>query len=429
MGNSPKTLATADSFTNELKDVLYASTVVPHSYATRDERMEVTDNMRPPYNWVCSILVETQQGGKYLANGFKIRLSPSLPHQVILTSGHSVFINGSYAKRITVKFPGQNSVIVSPDMLWAPNEFTQDKNVLYNFGIITIPGTTEEGFHWTTLLSDNELLGRPLSCCGYPSDMNSSSLWISGGGVDNMTEDTLQYMYDSRSTSSGSAVYTWHKGYWTAIGIQSHEGIFNTAVRLNTKIIRSILSMIGFPLKYAFQSHEFINTYLCTDMNTLDIGSEEEIVTIACRTMTKTEPDGLFDVIPLTSINPDHQVVAISPSLCPNIYLMLTKKKTPGLSVVDEVSVCNDPVELCLQRHSDGTVAVESANERGVYLSIASNDGSSVTDDGGVVDYEQQQPSNSENNGKFATCHLVPKKQEIRSTERFILLLSQANKI
>lgn len=430
MGNSSSVNSTA---AKNLRDVLYGSTVVPHSFATRDERMEVTDNTRAPYSWVCSMVIETQQGGKYSANGFKIRLHPALPHQVILTSGHSVFVNGSYAKRVTVTFPGQNSFQVTRENLWAPDEFTQHKNVVYNYGIITIPGTTDEGFHWTTLLSDNELLGRPLSCCGYPSDMNTSGLWISGGGVDSVTEDSLQYMYDSRSTSSGSVVYTWHKGYWTAIGIQSHEGTFNTAVRLNAKVMRSILDKIGFPLKYSFQSKEYVNTYLCTDMNTLDIRTEEEVVTIACRTMpAKAEPDGLFDVIPLTSMDHTHQVVAISPSMCPDMYLMLTKKKRMHARLnVEEVGVCNETVGLYLQKlGEDGTVAVESVSERGVYLSIASNDVGQHHDDGRMHTHSQSTNSNSDSNPgeKHATCHLVPKKQEIRSTERFILVSSQSAK-
>ena len=125
MGNSP-------SGSSELKDVIHGSSL-PLSYSTRDERVEVTTTNAVPYRWICKMTIETQRGKKYSATGFKICIKPSLKHQVILTTGHSVFVEGSFAKRITVTFPGENSVLVTTQNLWAPEQFTQGKNSKFRF--------------------------------------------------------------------------------------------------------------------------------------------------------------------------------------------------------------------------------------------------------------------------------------------------------
>ena len=410
MGNS----SSASSDDCDFKDVIHGSNL-PLGYSTRDERMEITTSTAVPYCWICRLTIETQQGRKYSATGFKICIKPLLQHQIILTSAHSVFVDGSFAKRITITFPGQNSTSVSSKNLWAPKEFTQDKSPDYNFGVIRCTGSSEDGFNWTTLLSDDELTGRPLSCCGYTADKVKGSLWITGGGVESVTKNNIQYMYDSRNTLSGSAVYTWHKGYWTAVGIQSHSGNFNSALRLTSEVMRSILQAIGFPLQYNVQSKEFPDTYLCTHMNTLDIDKEEEIVTIGYQS-GKAEPQGVFEIIPLSSLPESHQacqVVCVSPVPCKDVYLSFTSSN--GAKQNCQVNVKNELIELYLHNQKDGSIAIESTSEPGLYLSLSDTPlGETNKRRTSVI----ERGSGSE---KVITCHFVPEKCEIRSTEKFIL--------
>ena len=399
MGNSP-------SGNSELKDVIHGSSL-PLSYSTRDERVEVTTTNAVPYRWICKMTIETQRGKKYSATGFKICIKPSLKHQVILTTGHSVFVEGSFAKRITVTFPGENSVLVTTQNLWAPEQFTQGKNSNFDFGVITLPGSSEDGFDWTTLLSDDELIGRPLSCCGYPVDQEKETMWISGGGVDTVTRQGIQYMYDSRSTSSGSPVYTWHKGYWMAVGIQCYSGNFNFAVRITVEVMRSVLDVVGFQLQYSLQSMEYKDTYLCTHMNTLDVSKEEEVITIGFQS-GPIEPKGYFEIVPLSS---KYQSVCVSPVPCKDLFLSLTTKTKNN----DEVTVTDKTTELFLHHLEEGIIALESGSERGVHLSL---------NDMGLEGGPRKRTSVIENgNGsnKTVTCHYVSEKQEIRSTEKFIL--------
>ena len=411
MGNTP-----SETSSGSIKDVIYGSTL-PLSYSTRDERIEITSNTNLPYSWICRMTVETQQGHKYSATGFKINVkNPTLQHQVILTSAHSVFIEGSFAKRVTLTFPGQCSVTVPTKNLWASKQFTQTNNPDYDFGVITIPGSSEEGFNWTTLFSDGELMGRPLSCCGYSMDKVKGSLWITGGGVENVTGNTLQYMFDSRSTSSGSVVYTWHKDHWTAVGIQSYSGNLNLAVRFNADMIRSVLKAVGFPLHYSIRSKEYPDTYLCTHMNTLDIDKEEEIVTIGYQSTGKIEPQGIFEIFPLSSIlqmsrQTAHQLVCVSPSPCKDVYLAFTKNTGQNGQVIVDTAVS----ELYLHNFDDGSIALEFASEPGSYISLSPQppEESARLRRTSVIE--------SGNSNMAVTCHFVPEKCEIRSTEKFIL--------
>ncbi len=409
MGNTAASGSVTSS--NNVKDVIYGSTL-PLSLSTRDERVEISSVTSVPYSWICRLIVETQQGHKYSATGFKITVNkPTVQHQVILTSAHSVFIEGALAKKVTVMFPGQCSITVPTKNLWASKEFIQTNSPDYDYGVVMIPGNSEEGFNWTTMLSDDELTGRPLSCCGYSTDKDKGSLWITGGGVENVTSNTIQYMYDSRSTSSGSVVYTWHKGYWTAVGVQSYSGNLNLAIKINVEMIRNVMKAVGYPIQYSIQSKEYLDTYLYTHMNMLDIDKEEEIVTIGYQSAGKIEPQRFFEIIPLSSVVPvlrqAHQLVCVSPSPCKDVYLGLTKNS--GHVTVD-TTVCG----LYLYCLDGGCIALESVSEPGLYLSLS---------DVLIEESSKRRVSviESGNTNKVICCHFVPEKCEIRSTEKFVL--------
>ena len=398
-----------------LQDVIYGSNL-PFSSHGRDERVEVIPKTGTPYNWICRIIVENQQGVKYSASGFKIHLQPSIEKQVVLTSGHSLFIDEAYAKHVTLHFPGQRSVSVSTKNLWVPSEYVENQNPDYDFGIISLPGTSEGGFCWTTLLTDTELNGRPLSCCGYPSDKAKASLWITGGGVESLTNERIYYMQDSFGTSSGSAVYTWHKGYWTAIGIQSYNGNFNiesyngnfnSAVRFNKDMIHRILEVVGYSLQYTIKSKAFPDVYLSANTS-----GDERSVTITC------QPAGdntQFLIIPLhmtSSKTEASKTVCISAVSCKTGYLHLndTIQNAPSIKGDGSVSICGSrgpSCELYVHYYGDGTVAIESANTPGLYLHV----------DHSCVSTEQPDDISA----GIVKCHLVEEKNSTSSMERFTL--------
>lgn len=275
------------STTSALPDAIIGSQL-SRSSSTRDERIEVTaaDNIEIPYCWTCRLVIETQRGKKYTANGFKLNVNPSVNNQVIFTAGHSVFIERAYAKRITVYFPGQSEQIASTQQLWAAPEYVNHSSAEHDYGLILLPGKSNEGFGWTTLLSNQELMGRPLNTCGYPSDYPNGSLWITAGGVENVHTYHLHFMQDSMGTGSGSPVYTWYKGFWTIVGIQSFGGVFNTVVRLTPDMMYEVFAAIGCSTRYVVQSQSYSNLFF--DAKSHDV--------ITCQ--TEGTP---FDIIPLQS--------------------------------------------------------------------------------------------------------------------------------
>lgn len=246
------------------RDAVFGSNLSTSS-SSRDERIQISGGNAVPYCWTCQLLIESKKGNKYTANGFKLNISPSTGSQVILTSGHSVFIDGAYAKRVSVRFLSSNhrdSYVALENQLWASPQYISTNRPRYDYGLIFLPGESSEGFGWTTLLSDQELMGRPLTTCGYPVDDPHSNLWITGGGVEKISEGHIHYMQDSLGTGSGSPVFTWHKGFWTIVGIQSFGGVFNTAVRLTPDMMHEIMKELGQVSCYTVRPQALHNLYL-----------------------------------------------------------------------------------------------------------------------------------------------------------------------
>ena len=109
----------------------------------RDERVKVDPNTSPPYNWICSLTIESINGDKYVGSGFKIHL-PDINRRAVVTAGHCTYIDGAYAKSITVTFPGEAAVTVadSHDLYASPEYRAKKKNTAdYDYGLILLPGS------------------------------------------------------------------------------------------------------------------------------------------------------------------------------------------------------------------------------------------------------------------------------------------------
>ena len=393
-----------------LQDVIFGSDL-SHFSSSRDERVEVITNTLLPYNWTCQLLIETEKGKQYLANGFKINIQPAVSHQVIVTSAHSVFIRGKYAKKITVFFAGQKEIVATGKQLWAAPEFIEDGNPDYDYGLILLPGSSDDGFGWTTLLSDAELTGRPLSTCGYPADKPKGTLWISGGGVESVSDKNIYFMQDSLGTGSGSPVYTWHKGHWTVIGIQSFGGVFNTAVRFTSEVIHDILKEVSYSMSYIIQSQAFPNVYLRADTPSRDPDIEGVVNCYYGATTT-------FDIFPLqaqqsTETSESLPIKTIAPTSIKGARLHMHMEDKGRLSP----SIQGYGVVSCrygegpsagyyVHSNSDGSVSIESASKQGVYLCM---DGTRI---------EQ----NNEGSG-LVNCQIISEKSKPGTWEKFNLQL------
>ena len=222
----------------------------------KDERFRVYPSISPPYKWICYLEIESESGSKWIGSGFKINVKPEVGHQVILTSAHCTYIDGDefypskLAKKITVYFPGQVPQVATSaaNQLWACPEYIQykeeDKHRAsqdHNYGLIKLPGSSEGGFGWSAIASDNKLFDRVVTICGYPGDKRpTGQLWITGGKITGVKENRIYYKCDTYGGQSGSPVYTWLKGYWTVVGIHCYGGYSNSATRIRPEMIENI---------------------------------------------------------------------------------------------------------------------------------------------------------------------------------------------
>ena len=113
-----------------------------------DERVQVDPMTSPPYNWICFLKMVTHDGNNYIGSGFKINL-PEIDCIAVITAGHCTYINGHYAKSISVTFPWQGTVTVYTKDLYASPEYVPNQDPNYEYGLILLPGISA-GFGFQT---------------------------------------------------------------------------------------------------------------------------------------------------------------------------------------------------------------------------------------------------------------------------------------
>lgn len=207
-----------------------------------DERVQVEPMTSPPYKWICFLTIESVLGKKFVATGFKICL-PDVDRTAVVTSGHCTFVDGAYAARITVQFPGQMLIEAGPDDLYFPPEYISSGSAEHNYGFILLPGRSDDGFGWSAIVKGEELDNRPVMNCGFPADKPPGSMWIRGYTIASHTDKTFE-LHDTSSASgisSGSPVYLWYGGYWTAVGVCSCDGRSDTVLRFTVEMISRFL--------------------------------------------------------------------------------------------------------------------------------------------------------------------------------------------
>ena len=133
--------------------------------------MQVDSMTSPPYKWICSLLIESDRGVMYRGSGLKIHL-PDVNRTAVVTSGHCTYMQGAYASKITVTFPGQRAVDVGPNDIYASPEYIATGAGDHDYGLILgLPVPSDDGFAgWSAIIPDEELNNRIVTNCGYPAD-------------------------------------------------------------------------------------------------------------------------------------------------------------------------------------------------------------------------------------------------------------------
>ena len=227
------------------------------------KRMQVTPNLSPPYAWICFLQIEDADGKLRYGSGFKINF-PDAKYTIVVTSADNVYSNGKYASKISVTFPGCPTIAATTGDLYAPSEYYAGgkENQDYNYGLILLQGSSDEGFGWTAQLRDNDLKDRTVTNCGYPGDKPAGSMWITGGEVTSYTSNRITYKNEAAGVQSGSPIYTWYGEYWTVIGVQSSDK--SVGARFTIEMISNFVKKMQYPIK-KLGSTAFTNVFVRCD--------------------------------------------------------------------------------------------------------------------------------------------------------------------
>ena len=221
-----------------------------------DERVQVNPCTSPPYKWICFLQIESS----YIGTGFKIRV-PGINRMLIMTSGHCVYDRNTnnYFNSVTVFFQDGTSATAQQQDLYAPKELKKkNPDVASDYGVICLPGDSEDGFGWSAAISDGDINGRLATICGYPGDKPRQTMWTTGGEIEKVTPNEIFYKRDIIGGQPGSPVYTWYKGYWTVIGLLSYEShVNNHGPRFNSTMIYNVLNGSKTIKTYSVESKRF----------------------------------------------------------------------------------------------------------------------------------------------------------------------------
>ena len=197
-------------------------------------------------------------------SGFKIHL-PDVDLTAIVTSGHCTHVKGAKVTKIYLTFPGQQAIVVWPNDIHAAPEYVDTYNPDYDYGLILLPGRSDDGFGWSAIIPDEGLNNRLVTNCGYPVNKPRGTMWITGEAITRYTAKMIFYMNDKMGGQSGSPAYTWYGGYWTALGVHSYGGCPNSAPRFTREMISRFLARMNCLKIKCIRSRKFPTTYLRCD--------------------------------------------------------------------------------------------------------------------------------------------------------------------
>ncbi len=219
----------------------------------RDDSMKVHPMTSPPYKWICVIEWKTKElttlgtpENPRRGTGFKINF-PHVDYSVVITAAH-VLWDKKYPEKVILKFPGEGAFEVPKSNFFTPNEYTNEKEGRYDYGLIFYQkgSNPSDGFGWTTQIKERQLRHDNIIVCGFPAQSDTFHLpienlemSIAGGTIKGVKDYTLQYYNDTKSGQSGSPLYLCHEGIcWTVIGIHVAGGeSYNSGRSLDLEII------------------------------------------------------------------------------------------------------------------------------------------------------------------------------------------------
>lgn len=196
------------------------------------------DATKYPYKIICRLIIIDKNGEEWIGTGFFI--SP----KCIITSGHCVYFNNQWVKRIIV-IPGDNGTNDrrpfgqdDSTKFKSVKGWTKHKNRDFDYGAVILKNDSlfrkiNSSFQTTILTSKNTMLYNS----GYTDEPNKRfEQWGDSGTASEITSHRIFYDNDTEKGNSGSPIMIKDGNTTKVVGIHSYGNCPNYAVRINSNI-------------------------------------------------------------------------------------------------------------------------------------------------------------------------------------------------
>lgn len=212
----------------------------------KDDRVQVMNTTRVPWNRICHLNILTTTGKRYLGTGFLVG------RRTVITAGHCVHIanEGGWVRQIEVS-PGRNGNAKPYDTYTATafrsvRGWVVNRQRNYDYGAIILPRSVNLspaiGAFGFANYTDTFLMNKRLNLAGYPGDKPAGTMWFHAMRAKMLTARTIIYDIDTMGGQSGSPVWVrLADGRRIAVGIHTNGSLNgNSATRISKPVFDNL---------------------------------------------------------------------------------------------------------------------------------------------------------------------------------------------
>ncbi len=213
-----------------------------------DDRVQIQNTGDYPWRAHASLFMTAADGSGWIGSGTFI--GP----RTLLTAGHCVHIKGSgvpgrdgWMRQIQV-MPGRNGNTLpfgskTSSTFRSVTGWTQSGNQEYDYGVIILPASFNNGWFGFINLNDGALVNTVGNIAGYPGDKPGGTLWYAARKVAAVGPRKVHYDIDTAGGQSGSGVYRFLNNERHVFGIHAYGGATtNSGTRINGEVFNNLLS-------------------------------------------------------------------------------------------------------------------------------------------------------------------------------------------
>lgn len=213
-----------------------------------DDRVQIANTGDYPWRAQAALAMTAADGSRWIGSGTFI--AP----RTVLTAGHCVHVKGSgvagrdgWMRSIQV-MPGRNGAALpfgsqTSGTFRSVTGWTTSGNQEYDYGVIILPATFNNGWFGFVNLSDADLLATTANIAGYPGDKPAGTMWYHARKVASIGPRKVHYDVDTAGGQSGSGVYRFANNERHVIGVHAYGGsTTNSGTRINGEVAGNLLA-------------------------------------------------------------------------------------------------------------------------------------------------------------------------------------------